>query len=35
MGAPEAFTTTTDVGHFIAGRQVPGSSGRQIGRAHV
>ena len=29
MGAPEAFTTTTDVGHFIAGRQVPGSSGRQ------
>jgi malonate-semialdehyde dehydrogenase (acetylating)/methylmalonate-semialdehyde dehydrogenase len=29
MGAPEAFTQTTDVGHFIAGRAVPGSSGRQ------
>ena len=29
MGAPEAFTTTTDVGHFIAGRRVPGSGGRQ------
>ena len=29
MGAPEAFTTTTDVGHFINGRRVPGSSGRQ------
>ena len=29
MGAPEAFTQTTDVGHFIAGRAVPGRSGRQ------
>jgi len=29
MGAPEAFTATTDVGHYIAGRVVPGSSGRQ------
>ena len=29
MGAPEAFTQTTDVGHFIGGRAVPGSSGRQ------
>ncbi len=29
MGAPEAFTTTTDVGHFINGRRVPGSGGRQ------
>ncbi|MBC7726163.1 MAG: CoA-acylating methylmalonate-semialdehyde dehydrogenase [Microbacteriaceae bacterium] len=29
MGAPEAFTQTTDVGHFIAGRTVPGSGGRQ------
>ncbi|MES2718015.1 MAG: CoA-acylating methylmalonate-semialdehyde dehydrogenase [Pseudomonadota bacterium] len=29
MGAPEAFTQTTDVGHFIAGRAVPGTSGRQ------
>ena len=29
MGAPEAFTQTTHVGHFIAGRNVPGSSGRQ------
>ena len=29
MGAPEAFTQTTNVGHFIAGRNVPGSSGRQ------
>ncbi len=28
MGAPEAFTQTTDVGHFIAGRAVPGTSGR-------
>ena len=27
MGAPEAFTTTTDVGHWIAGRRVPASSG--------
>ena len=29
MGAPEAFTATTDVGHYIAGRAVPGASGRQ------
>ena len=29
MGAPKAFTTTTDVGHYIAGRVVAGSSGRQ------
>ena len=29
MGAPEVFTTTTDVGHFISGRAVPGASGRQ------
>jgi len=29
MGAPEAFTQTTDVGHFIGGRAVPGASGRQ------
>ena len=29
MGAPEAFTTTTNVGHFINGRRVPGSGGRQ------
>jgi malonate-semialdehyde dehydrogenase (acetylating)/methylmalonate-semialdehyde dehydrogenase len=28
MGAPEAFTQTTDVGHFIAGRATPGTSGR-------
>jgi malonate-semialdehyde dehydrogenase (acetylating)/methylmalonate-semialdehyde dehydrogenase len=28
MGAPEAFTATTDVGHFIAGRLQPGTSGR-------
>lgn len=29
MGAPEAFTATTDVGHYIGGRTVPGASGRQ------
>jgi malonate-semialdehyde dehydrogenase (acetylating)/methylmalonate-semialdehyde dehydrogenase len=29
MGAPEAFTATTDVGHFIGGRLLPGASGRQ------
>ena len=29
MGAPEAFTTTTDVGHYIGGRTVAGTSGRQ------
>ena len=28
MGAPEAFTQTTDVGHYIGGRTVPGTSGR-------
>lgn len=29
MGAPEAFTATTDVGHYIGGRVVAGASGRQ------
>ena len=29
MGAPEAFTQTNDVGHYIAGQAVPGRSGRQ------
>jgi len=29
MGAPEAFTGTTDVGHYIGGRLVPGASGRR------
>ena len=29
MGAPEAFTTTTDVGHWIAGQRTPSTSGRQ------
>jgi malonate-semialdehyde dehydrogenase (acetylating)/methylmalonate-semialdehyde dehydrogenase len=29
MGAPEAFTATTEVGHFIAGRAVAGTSGRK------
>ena len=29
MGAPEAFTATTEVGHYIGGRSVPGASGRQ------
>ena len=28
MAAPQAFTSTTDVGHFIAGRAAAGSSGR-------
>ena len=28
MGAPEAFTTTADVGHWIGGARVPGTSGR-------
>ncbi|MEY4752025.1 MAG: hypothetical protein RIQ60_4239 [Pseudomonadota bacterium] len=28
MGAPEAFTATTDVGHFIGGRVVASTSGR-------
>jgi malonate-semialdehyde dehydrogenase (acetylating)/methylmalonate-semialdehyde dehydrogenase len=29
MGAPEAFTTTTDVGHWIGGRTVKGSGARR------
>jgi len=29
MGAPEAFTATTEVGHFIAGRVVASTSGRR------
>ena len=29
MGAPEAFTATAEVGHFIAGRAVPGTGGRR------
>jgi malonate-semialdehyde dehydrogenase (acetylating) / methylmalonate-semialdehyde dehydrogenase len=29
MGAPEAFTATTEVGHYIAGRTVPSTSGRR------
>ena len=29
MGAPEAFTATTEVGHFINGRAVASSSGRR------
>ncbi|WP_022979716.1 CoA-acylating methylmalonate-semialdehyde dehydrogenase [Ideonella sp. B508-1] len=28
MGAPEAFTRSTDIGHFIGGKPVPASSGR-------
>ena len=28
MGAPEAFTATTDVGHYIGGRIVPGVSAK-------
>ncbi len=28
MGAPEAFTATTSIGHFIGGQVQPGSSGR-------
>ena len=28
MGAPEAFTTTTDIGHWIAGERDVGTSGR-------
>lgn len=31
MGAPEAFTTSHDVGHFIGGVAVPGRSGRSQG----
>ena len=29
MGAPEAFTATTEVGHFIGGRPVASTSGRR------
>ncbi len=29
MGAPQAFTATTEVGHFIGGRVVPSHSGRR------
>src|SRR5262252_2182282 len=29
MGAPEAFTATTDVGHWIGGRLVASTSGRR------
>jgi malonate-semialdehyde dehydrogenase (acetylating) / methylmalonate-semialdehyde dehydrogenase len=29
MGAPEAFTATIEVGHFINGRAVPSTSGRR------
>jgi malonate-semialdehyde dehydrogenase (acetylating) / methylmalonate-semialdehyde dehydrogenase len=29
MGAPEAFTTTSDVGHWIAGTRTPGSGARK------
>ncbi len=29
MGAPEAFTATTEVGHFINGRATPSRSGRR------
>ncbi len=29
MGAPEAFTAVTDIGHYINGRTVVGSSGRR------
>ena len=29
MGAPEAFTRSSDVGHYIGGRVMPGTSGRQ------
>ena len=29
MGAPEAFTRSADVGHYIGGRVVPGASGRR------
>jgi malonate-semialdehyde dehydrogenase (acetylating)/methylmalonate-semialdehyde dehydrogenase len=28
MGAPDAFTTTTQVGHFINGRSIAGGTGR-------
>src|SRR5437868_11967076 len=29
MGAPEAFTATTDIGHFIGGQVQPSTSGRR------
>ena len=29
MGAPEAFTATPNVGHWIGGRPVAGTSGRR------
>ena len=29
MGAPQAFTTTTELGHYIDGRRVAGTSGRR------
>ena len=29
MGAPEEFTSTTEIGHVIGGRRVPGTSGRR------
>jgi malonate-semialdehyde dehydrogenase (acetylating)/methylmalonate-semialdehyde dehydrogenase len=29
MGAPEAFTTSSEAGHFIGGAAVPGTSGRR------
>ena len=29
MGAPDAFTSTAEIGHFINGRLVPSSSGRR------
>ena len=29
MGAPEAFTATTDIGHFIGGEACAGTSGRR------
>jgi malonate-semialdehyde dehydrogenase (acetylating) / methylmalonate-semialdehyde dehydrogenase len=29
MGAPEAFTATTEVGHYINGKAVPSTSGRR------
>jgi len=28
MGAPEAFTTSVDISHWIAGLRDPGASGR-------
>ena len=29
MGAPESFTATTEVGHYINGRSVASTSGRR------